>query len=193
LPVDINEDYLKIASRAAEPFANKVLPINDIFSNCYKKIPDNINFKRFVFIGLTFMNFEPEIILNGMAKIAGEGGSICIATELISATNKIEDIEKHYKNSEVEKFSMGPLLNLNVNPDALKFDIRFKNGRIEIGFIIKSEVKELGFHQGDRFISGVSYRYTAEELSNVLDNTPCKSEIWISGSEKVALAVLGSE
>jgi hypothetical protein len=189
IPVDINPDYVQIAVNAAMPFAQKIYGMQSLFEECADKIPTESYSSRFVFIGLTFMNFDPDKIIQMMKIIAGQGGTIGIATELITDQNSIHDIISHYQNENVRQFALGPIKNLDIDHHKIEFDIRFDNHRVEVGFIFKSPAPHLGINIDDRMIVAVSHRYTINEFEYILKAAGSMSRLWLSKSGRTTFAI----
>lgn len=195
VPVDINPNYITIAENAARPYARYVQGIQSLFEDCANKIPANTHKSRMVFIGLTFMNFEPDVILKTMRSIAGPSGHVGVATEFIGPTNTPDKIEDHYRNEQVRKFALGPATNLNIDPAGLDFDIRFRNHRIEFGFVATRAIRhmepDITIAAGERIIMGVSYRYTLDEWLTILRgrHSSEQTRIWTSPSGCIGFAL----
>lgn len=189
LPVDINENYLKIAADAARPYVNRIFTLNCRFEDVAQRIQLEMVGKKFAFIGLTFMNYNPEKIIRMMKDIVGDDGAIGIATELITPQNTIDTIKHHYQNEQTRQFILEPVKNLNINLDKTEIDIRFENGRVEAGFIIKEDLPDLGIQSNDRIIVAISHRYHINDLKDILNKCSPESYIWTSESNKTAFVL----
>ena len=85
-------------------------PICARFEACQPLIPQEAYLRPvYVRLGITFMNFEPKVILPILKSIAGEKGYVILATELITKDNSIEKTLSGYNIEECEEFSFGPL------------------------------------------------------------------------------------
>ena len=190
LPVDINPDYVQIAADAALPFTHRVSGITSLFEDCACVLPKDSPNYRLVFIGLTFMNFVPKDILSTMTEISG-GGSICVASELLSPENPETKIVKNYCNPHVKEFAFQPLKNLGFDKCDVNYSVRFNEDRVEIGFVSRTSKPELDVAINDFLLIGKSYRYTEETLRETLqENTGKEPKIWVSPNKNAALALV---
>jgi uncharacterized SAM-dependent methyltransferase len=189
IPVDVNEGYVQTAIRAARPYATRIFGVNALFDSCAAHIPVEVTGPRMVFIGLTFMNFNPQDILGVMKAIAKPGGIVAVASELLTPHNTPQDVLKHYQNQQAYEFALGPMRNLQLDPQKLDFDVRFENRRVEAGFIFRKAATDLGISAGQRIIAAVSYRYSRQEFEHILTTTIGPTRLWQSESRKNALAL----
>lgn len=193
IPVDINKKWMLTAAEVAKPYARNVRGVQNLFEKCITGLPKDMHPHRFVFIGLTFMNFDPINILNLMKKIAGPGGVVGIAQELLTDSNVIDSIRTHYQSSEFQLLSYGVLANLGVDPDpddfiySAIFD-RDRN-RIEMGFFFRKPCERLGIEAGDRLITIVSHRQPYGKFARLAETQVKRPKIWLSPDRTMALAI----
>ena len=81
ITVDISEYYLKLAREHSE---KEGIPVKTLQAS-FEELPEILGepiLPRFVNIGLTFSNYNPQEILNLMKNIAGKGGYIFINSQM---------------------------------------------------------------------------------------------------------------
>jgi len=190
VPVDINEKYMRMAQAAGAPFAQRAQGIRAKFCDFARaraQRPD-LYTPSMTFVGLTFMNFPPDEILDLMKKIGGRDAWFGIASELITDDNKVEDIRQHYWNRPMRDFAYGPLQNLKVLPEHLEYNVQFNQGRVEVGFIFRYTYTDLGIGGGDRIICAISHRYTKQELTDLMIKNSSEAAVFLSSNRKTAVA-----
>jgi hypothetical protein len=197
VPVDISSEFLTIAARAMARFSHNISPIHSKFEACGSQLQEiGLNDECLVMIGLTFMNFEPGVILPLLRRIGPKGARFLVAAELVTPENTVERILNQYRVDEARDFAFGPLSVVGIEPAFIDFDVRFVNDRVEFVFTLKSNIPKIlfdrGLRVGHRITTAVSYRYTRAQLSNVFKIYDFSSRIFFSIDERSAVAVLSS-
>ena len=194
-PVDISEEFLKLASKEMAPYSKSVFPIHARFEDLLPKIKNlKIRENSLFMIGLTFMNFEPDLILSLLKRLARAKSKILLATEILSSDGETESIVSKYSIPQAKEVAFGPLAIMGIKRKSVKDIVLFANGRIEMSFKLLTEpplaAKLLGVKTGDTITTAISYRYKIEELNQILNRYFQKVELFKSkaGSIVVALA-----
>jgi hypothetical protein len=112
-PVDISPTYLELAERTIRKSTPHVFPIHCRFEEIEHHLPKPVHGREnFVMIGLTFMNFQPEVIFKLLKSTVMNQGHVILATELITDTNTTSCIVENYRNKTIKEFAAGPICNL---------------------------------------------------------------------------------
>jgi len=135
------------------------------------------SFKKnlFLLLGNTLGNFELHELLYQIRDAMGKDDYLLLGNGIDNG-NVEEDVVKFLKNSKpfydfFKKIPEG----LGLEENDFKFDIRFRNSRIEYAFIlqkdrgVKFQDKEVNFKRGDQIIVGYTYHYTKDYLKKYLD------------------------
>lgn len=188
-PVDVSQRYLNISETEMHRFCKEVMPINALFELARKRVPKEA-YERpaYVVIGLTFMNFPHGYILKLLKQLAGpKNGRVIFASELITSQNTIDDILNAYRGQAMQAFTFGPLRHLGYRDDLSVFSPVFQAHRVEHRFILHQTLSDVPINMGDTVITAVSYRYTIEEITKILNDNFGDGKIWCSASNKTAL------
>lgn len=194
VPVDVSRLFLDIADQNVKPLVRSTAPIQARFEDCRDHIPERFYQQTaFCMIGLTFMNFPPETFISLLKKIAGKNGAVIIASELLGADKTVEHILASYRNNEARNLLQGPLLNLGFDENMIEYDVQFNDSRVEMGFnlaqIPKGPLESAGLKKGSRVITGISYRYSKEELEKLLQIYFTSAQLFLSDNRGTALAL----
>ncbi len=191
-PVDISPSFLNLAEEAMSDFVSRVTPIQAHFAACPSLIPPEVYLGPVcVMLGVTFMNFEPNVILPLLKKIAGEKGCIILAAELLTQENSAEDIVSRYDIEECETLAFGPLANLGIKKEWVRYLVEFDRSRIECKFVMNTDFanEKIKFKKGDTIITTLSYRYSLHELQKLLKENFTSSHLYLSESHKTTVAI----
>lgn len=196
-PVDVSPEFLRVSEKAMQGKATKVLPIQSLFETCQDQLPKSIYEQKplVICLGLTFMNFDSQVILNLLKNLAGQNGKVLIASELITESKTVDDILSQYDHDETRDFSFGLLKQMGVQADDVVYKPQFKNHRVEMTFqFIKTPVPALqnkGLKVGSEIVVAVSYRYRLEDLKVLMNKNFKTHQIQLSDDKSTAV-VLGS-
>jgi uncharacterized SAM-dependent methyltransferase len=118
----------------------------------------------FIYLGPTFMNYEPDFILNHMSKAMYNEDRIYLSAQ---KTYDIEEIVKQYSGAGYLDMTRPMIRAMKINDEEINFktDIkaRFNRGAIECYMVAKkdSELKKRGILPGDEIVFITSRKYDA--------------------------------
>jgi len=194
VPVDISQPFLDIAAHHIKPFVEQVYPVHALFETCAGQVPAKVyQYTTYCMIGLTFMNFPPEMLLPLLKDIAGDLGRVIVASELLTAQKTTEVVLMSYRTKEAQAVGFGPLKHLGFQENGLTYQPVFANGRVELHYKLEQEPGEalqaLGVKSGDTMVTAVSHRYTEEQLNQLLGGYFKSHRVFTSHDGGTAVAV----
>lgn len=166
-PVDISERYLDLSVKHAQQQGINAHPIRSSFED----LPDAVvgsTKNRFVSLGLTYSNYNPEEILQLLKKIRGENGNIFINSQIRDRID-IERLRSIYQEVAVD-MCLPKLELLGLNPAADLSDVEVTND-VKIWYKVKnvnSKLEEIGVKTGDRILVFQSLRPTLDDLDKMI-------------------------
>lgn len=166
-PVDISEYYLAQAAKYATVQHVEVSPIQSSFEELPEKFSEGTT-ARFVSLGLTFANYEPQQILRLLGAIAGRGGYIFIDAQIRDRVDMEKIVHAYAKDARVLADSKLKLLGLDPENDIL--DRQTSDG-VQAWYTLKNSNNELeakGIVVGDKLLMLQSLRHTKESLEKIL-------------------------
>lgn len=165
-PVDISSRYLDFASQYAEQQNIKTQAIHSAFEELSEKIGESQKV-RFVSLGTTFMNFEPQHIIELLLKIAGKSGFAFINPQLRERIN-IGKMPGIYSNA-IKDVSGPKIRLLGLDPATDVASVEVDNGVRGIYELNKTNavLDSVGVRPGDKLITFQSIRYSKEELEGI--------------------------
>ena len=170
VPVDISKHMLDAANQYAIQQGFQTHPIHQTFEDVVSEI-DAINDEyRFVSLGLTFANYEPEKILDILRQVITGNGSVFITAHLRDRID-IESLRKMYEET-VQDIIANKIKLLGLDSEVDVHEITVTDA-VELYCTVKNTneiVKDLGMSVGDKILLFRSYRYTLDELKNILEN-----------------------
>ena len=193
-PIDINKSFLNLAEKAMSPFVNSTSPINSNFLTAAEKVPTELR-KQYVhcILGLTFMNFAPQVIIPQLKALCGSNGSILLAAEVLNDPMELEGMLEVYRRETARNVAFGPLANLGFNQEQVNYKVSFKGARIEMAFTVKhctmDQTEKTGLKSGDEVVTAISYRYTPNQLREILKTHFKDFEIIFSEDLSTAIAI----
>ncbi len=169
-PVDISEHYLKLAAGHAKTQGIQIDPLKSSF----EELPERLGLPkipRFVSLGLTFSNYQPEYILRLLKRIAGIGGEIFIDAQIRDRV-VMEDVLRMYRE-DLYPVVDPKLAFLDVDP---KTDVseRSADEGVRLWYTLKHtnpKLEALGVHAGDKLLMLQSLRYSVRSLEEELAKT----------------------
>ena len=191
-PIDISASFLQLAEKEMSSHVLAVTPICARFEECQPFIPSQAFAKTsLLMMGITFMNFDPNLIIPLLKSIAGKEGRVMLSTELITENNSIKSILSSYQIKECEEFTFGPLKNLGLDRNSVNYLAEFRNSRVETKFLLSSPFKMPGIQlkEGDIITTAISYRYSLDDLKILLGKYFKKFDLCLSKSKKTALTI----
>lgn len=194
IPVDISQSFLDLAVHYIEPFVEQVYPVHARFETCAGQIPSEIyHYSTYCMIGLTFMNFPPEMLVPLLKDMAGNKGRVIVASELLTEQKTAERVLASYRTREAQAVGFGPLKHLGFQESELTYQPVFANGRVELHYRLEQEpsdaLQALGVRSGSAIVTAVSYRYTEEQLNQLLGQYFTSYRVFTSHDGGTAVAV----
>lgn len=192
--VDVNEYFGNIARDAikekgiSRSYAKKML---------FEDAPDYLEknkviFQKLVIIGLTFMNFEPQYILEILKDCVSNKGDVCIsAIECLDNNNDIGSLTEGYRSAAATKLLFSPLALLGAEESNADYKVDFINNRIEMGFVlhrVPSRLRKLGVRENDYIITAISYRHKEDDYRKLLSSSFGKNEYFKLGNTILAVS-----
>lgn len=180
IPVDISDYYLDIAEKHA---SNQDITVKKLKSS-FEELPEilcEVNTPRFVSLGLTFSNFEPQEILKLLVSIAGKNGYIFINTQIQDRIDMI-NLQKIYQGVVsgmcADKLKLIGLTGENISEITVDNNIKGWCSIINNN----KELEKIGVKEGDRLMIFQSRRYTKEALENELKKLNLSYKLFDNGS-----------
>ena len=185
VPVDISDHYLKLAEEHANAQGIKVNPLKASFEELPSVLGES-SIPRFVTIGLTFSNYEPQIILDLLKKIAGKSGFVFINAQMRDRTD-MASLQKVYAEDAVT-LADGKLKLIGLDPNK---DVtpRQTNDGFQVWCSLINQNKDtesIGMLPGDKILVFQSLRYTPEQLTKELNSASGKYQMFDTGSSFIA-------
>lgn len=169
VPVDISEHYLALAQKHASGQGIQVRAMQCSFEELAEVLGESDK-PRFVSLGLTFSNFEPQYILNLLKGIASKGGFVFINAQMRDRVD-MEALREVYQGDAVtladDKLK---LVGLDPQRDVTE---RMANDKVEVWAEVlnpSDKLKEMSIEPGDKMLLFQSLRYTKEQLEEELKN-----------------------
>lgn len=167
IPVDVSKRYLELSTTYAEEQGIETQGIQSSFEELAQVMPQTGR-KRFVTLGLTFSNYEPQAALQMLCDIAGEHGKVFVDAHMRDRTNMsaLQDAYAHDGMGIVT--SKLAFLDLDANADIENIET---DDGIRIWCTVKNPsqvMREKGVVSGDRMLMFQSLRYTKEQLESEL-------------------------
>ncbi len=188
IPVDISGHYLTLAEIYAKDQGISVQPIQSSF----EELPEILgtgSLPRFVNIGATFANYNPQAILDLLKRIAGKDGYVFINTQIRNRVD-MDALQKAYaKDAASMADEKIKLLGLNPDTDVTRAEA---NDSIEVWSSIMNvnpTLKERGVEGGDKLLLFQSLRYTPEQLEAEIKKVFEKYELLDTESSFVAALI----
>ncbi len=169
IPVDISDYFLDIAEAHA---SQQGIPVHRMKAS-FEELPELLGESaapRFVSLGLTFSNYQPQEIINLLTNIAGEHGYVFINSQIRDRVDMVE-LQKVYQadavNFVADKVGLIGLDPVNdVAPGLADEAIR-----VSCSIVRSNEaLEEIGIKDGDKLIVFQSLRYTTDSLKDELKN-----------------------
>jgi len=125
---------------------------------------------RFVSIGLTFSNYEPQEILNLIKNIAGDDSYIFINSQIRDRVD-MDELQKVYQD-DAEHLADEKVKFIGLNPDTDISPRMADQGFHVWTTILKTndQLDKIGMRVGDKMMVFQSLRYTKDSLENELKN-----------------------
>lgn len=188
VPVDISEEYLKLAEKHAKNQGIETRPVQAAF----EELPEVLwksDVPRFVNIGLTFSNYEPQAILKLLKEIAGEDGFAFINSQMRDRVD-MDALQSVYAEDVITLADI-KLEFLGLNPDV---DVTPRTATLGVQswcMVVNPSpiLDEKGVVRGDKMLVFQSLRYTPEQLELELRKASDKYQVFDNGSSFIAALI----
>jgi len=144
-------------------------------------------------LGNTIGNFDREDILEGIHQSMQPQDYLLIGTELRD-TKRVELIVKEYDAPLVNQFLVHLPRQVGLSEEDVEFEVEFNRDRVDLFYRVKNDrtVRHLGrnidFKAGDRILAAISYKYTQDELRQLLEKR-FETEVYPNKEANYALAL----
>ncbi|MBI1974415.1 MAG: L-histidine N(alpha)-methyltransferase [Candidatus Zambryskibacteria bacterium] len=167
-PVDISEKFLNKAAERAEKQGIPVEPVRASFEEL-PNVLQKSNIPRFVSLGLTYSNYDPQEILKLLADIAGSNGYVFIEAQIRERIDIKRLVEIYAKDSLSVTTAKLKLLGLDAEVDV---EDLHANEDIQMWCTLKKvtpRLTEVGLKAGDKILLFQSLRPSIDKLKRDLD------------------------
>jgi hypothetical protein len=188
IPVDISEYYLSLAEKHA---SDQGIPVNAIQA-AFEELPDILGeatLPRFVNLGLTFSNYDPEVILNLLKSIAGENGFVFINSQMKDRVDIVSLRDAYSKDAvtladgKLELLGLDP--HIDVTPRETTDEIKCWCSIINPS----DKLKEKGIVAGDKLLVFQSLRYTKDQLIHEIEKVSSQFQLFDTSASFIAVLV----
>jgi hypothetical protein len=188
IPVDISQHYLSLAESHA---GGQGIPVRAMQCS-FEELADELGESetpRFVSIGLTFSNFEPQHILDLLKRIAGKNGFVFINAQMRDRVDMAALQEVYQEDGVTLADDKLKLVGLDPDTDVTE---RRANDRVEVwGEVINlsERLKDLAMQPGDKILLFQSLRYTKEQLEEELKKSGGNYTLFDTGESFIAAVI----
>lgn len=189
VPVDINSNILTIADEYAKKNGFDAYPINQTFEDLPMNLQRLPHLHRFVSLGLTFINYEPQKGLEILKKITGQNGTAFITVQLRDRID-INSIRKTYEDKTAQELPLKQIELLGLDPTVNIQEVEVTND-IFIYYTIKNipdNLKTKGLKNRDKLLTVRTYRHSYMDLKEVLEKD-FKVKYFDNNSEFLAITI----
>lgn len=170
VPVDISEYYLNIARKHAEHQGIPCDPVQSSFDELPVRL-GTVSRPRFVSLGMTFSNYEPQVIIELLKNIAGAGGTSFIVAQMRDRID-MDALQQIYQE-DVSHVIDDKLRLLGFDPDADVTPRIADEGIRAWTTVLRSNpvLEKMGVRAQDKLLVFQSLRYTKSSLEESLKDT----------------------
>lgn len=167
IPVDISDHFLDIAESHASKQGILVRRIKASFEELPELLGEP-HTSRFVSIGLTFSNYQPQDILKLVVDIAGKNGYVFINAQMRDRVDMVE-LQKVYQDDAIHLVDDKMRL-IGLDPIQDITPRLVDDGFYVTCFILRSNstLEDMHIKNGDKLIVFQSLRYTKDSLEDEL-------------------------
>lgn len=174
VPVDISDHFLEIAESHAVSQGIPACKVKASFEELPEVLGEAI-IPRFVSLGLTFSNYNPQEILNLLTRIAGKNGYVFINAQMRDRVDMVE-LQKVYQedavrlvDDKVRLIGLDPFTDISprIADDGFRVWCEVLNSN--------TTLEAIGIKSGDKFMVFQSLRYTKDSLESELMKIDHKS------------------
>jgi uncharacterized SAM-dependent methyltransferase len=144
-------------------------------------------------LGNTIGNFDREDILEGIYQSMEPQDYLLIGTELRNG-QRVDEILKEYDSEAVDDFLSHLPRKAGLDDGNVEFEAEFNQDRVELYYrVLQGQTvvhlgKQIEFMAGDRIWAAISYKYTSDELKELLEKR-FDTEIYMNEPRNYALAL----
>jgi hypothetical protein len=169
-PVDINKRILDVVEQHVSSFGLPIHKVHASFEDMEEKIGKE-NMPRFLSLGLTFLNFKVEDLLDIFKKVINKNGSIFINTQPREKVKDFDKLVEAYSGPHLMSIynSKLKLIGLSVDENVGSIEV---TDEVKVYFNVKNptpEAESRGISSGDKLFLFQSMRYPLEELKSKLE------------------------
>lgn len=188
IPVDISAYYLRLSEDHATQQGIPVKALQAPFEEVAKILGEK-TVPRFVHLGLTFSNYEPQAILALLKDIAGSDGFVFINSQMRDRVD-MGALQKAYAQDALtladDKLQLIGLDPLNdVSPREATDEIRVWGSVLHVS----KETEELGIEVGDKLLVFQSLRYIPAELEGEVMLSSQRYHLFDTGKSFIAALI----
>ncbi|GEA07514.1 hypothetical protein KUL42_22750 [Alteromonas sp. KUL42] len=194
-PVDVSEFFLKRATTAVTSRGIHCNQIHEKFENL-AEVLDRKLFRddgaRYIFLGLTFNNFQPEYISKILSGLVNKGDRCVICCQSPEGISE-EKLTSPYKTQSVDDFCFYPLKLLGLTRNSFEFTVVFESDAVRVRYQAKQAVRvqDLVVDKGTIIETSASYRYSLPDVEKALAPYFQIEGVFRSKVENLALLQLG--
>ena len=147
----------------------------------------------FLLLGNTLGNFEINELMYEVKSSMNKGDLLLIGNGLDNRHH--EDILKSYNNPVVNGWLAMILSQVGLEKKDINFGARFRNSRVELYYVLKTDKKitfqdkNIYFSKGDQILVSVSYKYTKEDFKKFMKMYFDDVKVYTSKDDSYALAL----
>jgi len=144
-------------------------------------------------LGNTLGNFEIHELLFEIRSAMKDGDLLLIGNGLDNRNS--EELVKSYKHTKIDNWLVKILSQIGLEKENLKYEVRYRNSRIEEYYTITRDVdvtflgRNVKFNKGDQIITAVSYKYHKEDFMSYLKMYFSNVDLFTSKDGSYALAL----
>lgn len=146
---------------------------------------------KLLIIGLTFMNFEPSVIINILKASMSSPRDHCISAIEYSSGEDHQQFMTGYLTENAKKFLFLSLKSLGLQEGDVSYGVDFMNSRVEMYFTIlhvPESLKAKGLKTNDRLIAAISYRHSEEKYKTLLSEAFGRNTYFKNGNTMLAVS-----
>lgn len=125
-----------------------------------------------LFLGSTISNFEFHEVMYEIVEAMASEDHLLMGVAL--SKGDPGKVINSYKSTLVDNFLSQILMQIGFKKDEIELGVRYENSRVEMFYTLKKEKrlafeeKNINFHKGDQILVSTSYRYTPEQLKQIM-------------------------
>lgn len=195
-PVDVSLFFLKRATSAVASRGIHYNSLQERFEDLAPVLDRGLiqqEGMRYIFLGLTFNNFEPHYISNILSELTNKGDRCVICCQ---SPMNIEngDLTLPYKTDAVDRFCFLPLELVGLRRKDFDFNVVYEENAIRVQYLSKKNLKakDILIPKGTRLETSSSYRYDLERVRDAVEKYFLVRNVYSSEQEHMHLLSLQS-